>query len=99
MAVIERKEDLNFFNGHEDCSIIHLSDIHLWYSTKILNRIKETLSLNNPDLIILTGDYYDLPIGAYNFRSFLKDISLKIQSSSLKEIMTQSTAQKFLIYY
>lgn len=75
MEIIERQEKINFFGGNENLSIIHISDIHLWYSTSILKKIKATIISNNPDLIILTGDYYDTPNGAYNFREFLCDIS------------------------
>jgi uncharacterized protein len=75
MEIIERQEKINFFGGNENLSIIHISDIHLWYSTSLLKKIKATIISNNPDLIILTGDYYDIPNGAYNFREFLCDIS------------------------
>ncbi|MCC6815846.1 MAG: metallophosphoesterase [Saprospiraceae bacterium] len=75
MELIERQEKINFFGGKENFSIIHISDIHLWYSTRILKKIKAIIFSNNPDLIFLTGDYYDIPKGAYNFREFLCDIS------------------------
>jgi len=75
MEIAERQEKINFFDGNENLSIIHISDIHLWYSTSILEKIKKTIISNNPDLIILTGDYYDTPKGAINFRGFLYNIS------------------------
>lgn len=75
MEIVERQENINFYGGNENLSIIHISDIHLWYSTLILSKIEVLIRINNPDLIILTGDYYDLPIGAYNFREFLCKIS------------------------
>lgn len=75
MEIIERQEKINFFDGNENLSIIHISDIHLWHSTDVLKCIKVKIISNNPDLIILTGDYFDLPKGAYNFREFLCDIS------------------------
>ncbi len=68
MEIIERQENINFFNGLENLSIIHISDIHLWYSTIVLKKLENLIAVNNPDLIVLTGDYYDLPKGAYNFR-------------------------------
>lgn len=77
MKITERQEIVNFFDGNENLSIIHISDIHLWCSTRILKKIKSIIISNNPDLIILTGDYYDTPKGAYNFREFLSDISRK----------------------
>lgn len=75
MEIVERQEKINFFGGNENLSIIHISDIHLWYSTNILKKIKAVIISNNPDLIILTGDYYDTPKGATNFREFLCGIS------------------------
>lgn len=75
MEIVVRQEKISFFSGNENLSIIHISDIHLWYSTSILTKIKTIITSNNPDLILLTGDYYDTPKGAYNFRDFLSNIS------------------------
>ncbi|NOT36621.1 MAG: hypothetical protein HOP11_04530 [Saprospiraceae bacterium] len=75
MEIVERHEKLNFFDKNEDLSTLHISDIHLWYSTRILNKIELSIISNKPDLIVLTGDYYDIPAGAYNFRNFLCKIS------------------------
>jgi predicted MPP superfamily phosphohydrolase len=77
MVITERQENVNLFDGNEQLSIIHLSDIHLWYSVTILERLETMLVKYNPALVALTGDYYDLPKGAYNFREFLHRISLK----------------------
>jgi predicted MPP superfamily phosphohydrolase len=77
MEIKIRQEKINLFGGIENLSIFHISDIHLWFSTDILNKIETKITLKNPDLIILTGDYYDLPKGAYNFRKFLCKISKK----------------------
>jgi len=71
MEITERLENINFFNGKENLSIMHISDVHLWYSVKILSKLKMLIATNNPDLIVLTGDYYDLPKGAHHFREFL----------------------------
>ena len=56
---------------------MHITDIHLWYSVRILETLEESIIRINPDLIILTGDYYDLPKGAHNFREFLSKVSLR----------------------
>jgi uncharacterized protein len=77
MEIVERQETICFYGGQEKLSIIHISDIHLWYSTTILKKLETIITKNNPDLIILTGDYYDTPKGAYNFRDFLCKISQK----------------------
>ena len=75
MEIVERQEKIHFFGGNENLSILHISDIHLWYATSVLIRIESIITANNPELIILTGDYYDIPRGAYNFRKFLCKIS------------------------
>ena len=77
MKIAERQEKINLCGGLENLSIIHISDIHLWYSTSILKKLETIIKINNPDLIALTGDYYDLPRGAYNFREFLCKVSQK----------------------
>lgn len=77
MAVIQREERIIFFEREEKLSILHISDIHLWFSTTILQTLNTIITSNTPDLIVLTGDYYDIPVGARNFRDFLCDISLQ----------------------
>ncbi|WP_316788750.1 metallophosphoesterase [Pedobacter frigoris] len=75
MEITERYEHINLFDGLEELSIFHISDVHLWYSTAILGKLKTLIATHKPDLIALTGDYYDLPIGAHNFRKFLIEVS------------------------
>jgi len=74
MPITERHETVTLHGGNENLSIFHISDIHLWCSTGILDKLKTLISNANPDLIIATGDYYDLPKGAKNFRNFLTEI-------------------------
>jgi hypothetical protein len=75
MEIAIRQEKINLYDGIENLSFFHISDIHLWYSKNILSKIENLIRLHNPDLLILTGDYYDLPKGAYNFKEFLVKIS------------------------
>jgi uncharacterized protein len=77
MQITERYEEVSLFGGEEELSIIHISDIHLWHSVAILEKLEALIIKNDPALVILTGDYYDLPKGAYNFREFLSRMSLK----------------------
>lgn len=74
MAITERHETITLCNGNENLSIFHLSDIHLRWSTAKLRRIKAKIDAAKPDLIAATGDYYDIPRGAINFRTFLQEI-------------------------
>ncbi len=77
MEIAERNESIDFFGGREDLTIMHLSDIHLWYSINILKQLENLITRHEPGLIVLTGDYYDLPKGARNFREFLCKIAGK----------------------
>ena len=77
MKIFERNERVTFFGGEEKISLLHLSDIHLWFSTRILQDIEAAIISIEPDILVLTGDYFDVPAGARNFRKFLKKISEK----------------------
>lgn len=74
MSITERHETVTLFGGNENLSLFHISDIHLCCSTTILDKLKVFIFNANPDLIIATGDYYDLPKGAKNFRNFLLEL-------------------------
>ena len=75
MKIHIRRETLNLFAGEENLSILQITDIHLWFSTKVLKQLLLIINQEKPDVIVLTGDYYDLPQGARNFRKFLLEIS------------------------
>lgn len=75
MKISERKEQVDLFGGREDISLLHISDIHLWYSTSILKALITIITTHAPEIIILTGDYFDIPRGAHNFRKFLLEVS------------------------
>lgn len=70
MEIIEQYEKINLFEGLENLSIIHISDIHLWSSISVLNKLEAIITAQDPDLIILTGDYYDQPTSAYTAHSY-----------------------------
>jgi predicted MPP superfamily phosphohydrolase len=75
MTIQLRKETLDFYKGQEALTILHISDIHLWFSAGILEKITTIIFQTNPELLIFTGDYFDIPKGAYLFRDFLSAIS------------------------
>lgn len=75
MVIEQREEEINLFNGQEELVLLHLSDLHLWFSSKILQRLLDMSIKNNPDIILLTGDYFDVPRGAHLFRGFLEQLS------------------------
>lgn len=76
MKISERIEKINLFKNEEHLEIIHLSDIHLWFSNKILKALKIIINNNKPELVIFTGDYFDIPKGAHLFKDFLTEIAL-----------------------
>ena len=57
-----------------DLKLMHLSDFHIWFSSTLLEKVTEVIWDRKPDLLILTGDYYDFPTGAKLFSKFLKNI-------------------------
>jgi uncharacterized protein len=75
MTIQLRKETVDFHKGQEALTILHFSDIHLWFSTGILEKLTTIIFQTNPELLIFTGDYFDIPRGAYLFRDFLSAIS------------------------
>jgi uncharacterized protein len=75
MGIRIRNEKVQLFNGQEDLTLLHISDVHVWFSGRMLIKLKKIIFGITPDLIILTGDYYDTPKGAYLFKSFLSEIA------------------------
>jgi uncharacterized protein len=79
-----RRETVNLFEGKENFNILHLSDIHVWFSKSILYIIEAKIDELKPDIVVMTGDYYDLPIGARLFRQFMISVAKKYQIIFIK---------------
>lgn len=75
MPIQLREETLDFYTGHEALIMLHISDIHVWFSMGILEKLKAIIFKNDPELLVFTGDYFDIPRGAYLFRDFLREVS------------------------
>lgn len=75
MSIRIREEEVQLFDGQENLSLLHISDIHVWFSNRALDELKGIVVRVNPDLIILTGDYYDTPKGVSLFKKFLSEIA------------------------
>jgi predicted MPP superfamily phosphohydrolase len=71
--IVVREEVLDLNGGGEALTVLHISDIHTWFSTRVLEKLKAIISQNNPQLLLLTGDYFDFPRGALLFRDFLRE--------------------------
>lgn len=75
MKITERIENIDLFNGQDAFLIMQLTDFHLWFSISLLSELKFIIDKIKPDLIFLTGDYFDIPKGAKNFKLFVEEIS------------------------
>lgn len=75
MKIRTREEKIQLFGGKEQLSLLHISDVHVWFSGRVLDDLKKISFELSPDLIILTGDYYDTPKGARLFKSFMTEIA------------------------
>lgn len=75
MPIQLRQEILDFHNGREALTVLHFSDIHIWFSTDMLEKLKAIILENDPELLLFTGDYFDTPKGAYLFRAFLCEVA------------------------
>ncbi len=64
------------FSKENAClKVLHLSDIHIPFLRVSVERVKKLISRENPDLILLTGDYIIKPSQAYSFFNFLDKIA------------------------
>ncbi len=72
-----RKETLSWHNNKEQLRILHLSDLHLKWTGRHVKAIENYISGLIPDIIVLTGDYYDTPRGGRLFCEFVERISQK----------------------
>lgn len=75
MRIKTRDERVQLFNGQENLSILHISDVHVWFSRRILDALKKIIFKVSPELIVLTGDYYDTRKGAHLFKDFMSEIA------------------------
>lgn len=70
-----RKEDLNLHEGKEQLITVHLSDLHLPFSNKRLPQVIRLVEEIDPELIFLTGDYFDFSTSIKVFESFISEIA------------------------
>jgi predicted MPP superfamily phosphohydrolase len=75
MKIETRIESLDWFSGRENLRILQLSDLHLKGTSRILSQLWKIIETAKPDLIVMTGDYFDTPWGAKQFVNFLGDLA------------------------
>jgi predicted MPP superfamily phosphohydrolase len=77
MQIVIRSEEINLFNSSNPLSMVHLSDMHIAFFSSRLLKIRNMIDEINPEIIVMTGDYFDTPIGANYIRDFIFSLSLK----------------------
>ena len=63
MSLAVRHEIVGPTAGRERIRIAHLSDLHLWFGDRKLRVIEQAVAAWQPDVLALTGDYADTPMG------------------------------------
>lgn len=63
------------FTDSKTClKVVHLSDLHMKFLKVKISKVTKVLKTENPDLVILTGDYINNPMHIPLFLNFLDDI-------------------------
>ena len=63
MSLAVRHETVGPADAGHRIRIAHLSDLHLWFSDRKLRAIEQAVAPWQPDVLALTGDYADTPMG------------------------------------
>lgn len=72
-----REEKVNIMGNKSPIRICQLSDLHFWFNDSKANEILKTVIDLNPEVIVLTGDYYDFRKGKKIFTDFISKLSSK----------------------
>jgi predicted MPP superfamily phosphohydrolase len=75
MKIHVRTEQIDLFDGNEHCQMLQISDVHTRFSNKKFEQLIAIATNLEPDVVLLTGDYYDTPKGARLFKSFLEKLA------------------------
>jgi predicted MPP superfamily phosphohydrolase len=67
-------ERLNFSRTGVGLRIIHLTDLHVYMTGVSAKRIRNIVEAENPDVILLTGDYINTPLHCDDFLKYLSVI-------------------------
>jgi uncharacterized protein len=75
MKIVRRAEQLVWHEGAESVKLLHLSDLHVKWKGRSLRHVETAIHQSAPDLIAMTGDYYDTPWGAGPLLDFVKRVA------------------------
>ena len=59
ISLVQRDETIAMHRGEENLDVLHISDLHLPFSSHRLKKIRAMVDASRPDLIVMTGDYID----------------------------------------
>ncbi len=65
---------LDFTKSSKGLKVLHISDIHINMLRVGADRVKEVIRQENPDILLITGDYVEKPVHASQFLDFLQKI-------------------------
>ncbi|RBP45953.1 putative MPP superfamily phosphohydrolase [Roseimicrobium gellanilyticum] len=78
MSVEIRRERVCLKSGGPDSGrlrMAHLSDFHVWWSSRRLDEVAAILDEEQPEVVVFTGDWFDTPRGADLCCDFLRRIA------------------------
>lgn len=64
-------ERLDFSHNGSGLRIMHLTDLHVYLSRVPADKIRKIIKAENPDIILISGDYINVPIHATQFLEYL----------------------------
>lgn len=67
-------ERLDFSKKGKGLKIIHLTDLHVYLTRVQAGSIRKIVKAENPDVILISGDYIDKPVHASQFLMYLHTI-------------------------
>lgn len=68
-------ERLDFSHKNTGLKIIHLTDLHVYLTRISAAKIRRVINSEKPDLILISGDYINIPLHASKFLDYLSTIS------------------------
>lgn len=68
-------ERLDFSHKGNGLKILHLSDLHVYLTGVPASRIRKVVEAEQPDLILLSGDYINVPMDAVKFLRYLHTVT------------------------
>ena len=65
---------IDFTKSRKGLKVLHISDVHINMLRISTKKVKEIIKQENPDIILMTGDYIEKPIQTSVFLDFLQKI-------------------------